>query len=96
MQMQRSWLIALILLMAGFIVGRWSGPVGVVKADGGDNPQIDVREIGGSSSLVVFYPGTKKLFVYQPFAGMPTWPCAYSIQLSTPGGTVNRQPCPAF
>jgi hypothetical protein len=32
--------------------------------------------------------------VYQnPFVGLPTWPCSYSIQLSEPGGKVERQPC---
>jgi hypothetical protein len=41
----------------------------------------------------VYYPSLKKLFVYQPFAGPPTWNCAYSIQLSAPGGTVERKAC---
>ena len=54
-----------------------------------------IRPVGGDSSLTVFYPGINKLFVYQnPFVGLPTWNCAYSIQLSTPGGKVERQACP--
>lgn len=64
-----------------------------MRADSGENPVIDVRQIAGNSSLVVYYPSLKSFFIYQPFAGMPTWGCAYSIQLSTPGGTVDREPC---
>ncbi len=88
----------ILLMMLGvsilaFGIGHWAGSYGVVKADSGDSPQVDVRQIGGDSSLVVYYPSVKKMFVYQPFAGPPTWPCAYSIQLSAPGGTVERQAC---
>jgi hypothetical protein len=87
--------IMLGVAILAFGIGRWAGSYGVVKADSGDSPQVDVRQIGGDSSLVVYYPSLKKMFVYQPFAGQPTWPCAYSIQLSAPGGTVDRQACQA-
>ena len=81
--------------LAAFVAGRWSAPARTVLADSGGTPQIEVRPIGGDTSLTVFYPGLNKLFVYQnPFIGLPTWACSYSIQLSTPGGKVERQPCP--
>jgi hypothetical protein len=85
------WII-FALVAGAFGAGRWVGGYQIVRADS-DDAQIDVRQIDGSSSLVVYYPGTTKMFVYQPFAGQPTWPCAYSIQLSTPGGTVARKAC---
>lgn len=85
------WIVCAVIAIA-FGVGQWVGSYHTVKADS-DDAQIDVRQIDGSSSLVVYYPGTKKMFIYQPFAGQPTWPCAYSIQLSTPGGTVERKAC---
>ena len=87
-------LAAFALALAVFIAGRWSGSMVRVSADSTDSPQIQVRPVAGDSSLIVYYPKLNKFFVYQnPFVGLPTWGCAYSIQLSTPGGTVQRQPC---
>jgi len=86
------WLAGAIALVA-FGIGQWAGSYRSVHADSGGGAQIDVRQIDGTSSLVVYYPSINKLFVYQPFAGPPTWSCAYSITLSTPGGTVERQAC---
>src|SRR5947208_3393840 len=79
---------------ASFLAGRWSGSSRSVFADSAGTPQIEIRPVGGDSSLTVFYPGVNKLFVYQnPFVGLPAWNCAYSIQLSTPGGKIERQAC---
>ena len=79
-----------------FLAGRWGALTRSVLADSGGTPQIEIRPVAGDSSLTVFYPGMNKLFVYQnPFVGLPTWNCAYSIQLSTPGGKIERQPCPS-
>lgn len=89
----RVLLTMLGIAVLAFGIGRWAGAYGIVRADSGDSPQVDVRQIDGGSSLVVYYPSLKKMFVYQPFAGQPVWPCAYSIQLSAPGGTVERQAC---
>ena len=92
--------VAFILVLTSvlsFLAGRWSRPGTSVHADSGSAAQIEVRDINGGSSLVVFYPNLNKVFVYAtPFVGLPTWQCAYSFQLSTPGGSINRQPCPAF
>lgn len=80
--------------LSGFIAGRWSGSNLEVKAQSAETPQIEIRPVGGDSSLSVYYPSVNKLFVYQnPFVGLPTWNCSYSIQLSTPGGKIERQPC---
>lgn len=87
-------LIVLCVAVVTFSLGRFAGAYGVVRADSTESPQIDIRQISGGSSLVVYYPDLKKMFVYQPFAGQPIWPCQYSIQLSTPGGAVERQACP--
>jgi hypothetical protein len=89
-----SWLMATAITLAAFALGRWSNSATNVRADSAGNPQIEVRPIGGDSSLTVYYPSINRLFVYQnPFVGLPTWPCAYSIQLSEPGGKVERKPC---
>jgi hypothetical protein len=91
---KNSWLVVAALMLAAFAMGKWSNSNSTVRADSAGNPQIEVRPIGGDSSLTVYYPGLNRLFVYQnPFVGLPTWPCAYSIQLSEPGGKVERKPC---
>ncbi len=90
-----TWLAAAALALAAFTLGRWNGLTTVVKADSVDSPQIQVRPVEGQSSLIVYYPNLNKVFVYQnPFVGMPKWGCSYSIQLSTPGGVVDREQCP--
>lgn len=92
-----TFCLMLIALGTGsFLAGRWSVLTPSVFAQSAGTPQIEIRPVGGDSSLTVFYPGMNKLFVYQnPFVGLPTWNCAYSIQLSTPGGKIERQPCPS-
>jgi hypothetical protein len=91
------WLLVLITVaLAAFSAGRWSRFSESVKADSAETPQVEIRQVAGDSSLIVYYPSLKRIFVYQnPFVGLPTWPCAYSVQLGTPGGTVSRQPCTA-
>jgi hypothetical protein len=89
-----TFLLILCAALASFIAGKWTGGANIVKADSPDSPQILVRPISGDSSLIVYYPKMNQFFVYQnPFVGLPTWGCAYSLQLSTPGGDVKRQPC---
>ena len=94
MRISLIWMV-LGLTLVCFEAGLWVGSSRIVRADSGYSPQIDVRQIDGGISLVVYYPDLKKVFFYQPFAGPPIWGCAYSIQLSTPGGQVDRQPCPS-
>ena len=89
--------VVILISVLSFVAGRSSLLNTKVRADSGGAAQIEVRDISVGSSLVVFYPNINKVFVYaNPFVGAPTWPCAYSFQLSTPGGTINRQPCPAL
>ena len=91
--------IRLILTLAitaliAFLTGRWGISSRVVRADSTGSSFIQVQTVKGDSSLTVYYPDLNKLFVYQtPFVGAPTWGCAYSIQLSTPGGDIFRRPC---
>jgi hypothetical protein len=80
--------------LAAFLAGSWSDSIMRVKADSTDSPRIEVQPIRGDTALTVYYPSLNKMFVYQnPFVGLPSWGCSYSIQLSTPGGNIVRQPC---
>lgn len=95
--MQRTLMLFIFAaLLTAFLLGRWSASGRAVKADSVENPRIEVQAIRGDTSLTVYYPSLNKLFVYQnPFVGLPTWSCSYSVQLSTPGGKIQRQPCPS-
>ncbi|WP_321474087.1 hypothetical protein [uncultured Paludibaculum sp.] len=88
----RLLLWGLLVAAAGFEAGRLAAPASRVRADD-EMPQVDVRPVGAGTNLVVYYPTLKKMFFYQPFVGQPTWGCQYAIQLSTPGGTVERSQC---
>lgn len=93
--MQKSHLLIVLIAATAFLAGRWFPFNRSVKADTGDSPQVEVREVTGGSSLILYYPNLKKIYVYQnPFVGLPVWPCSYSVQIGTPGGTVDREPCP--
>ena len=87
-------LLIAIIAVSAFLAGRWSSFNSTVRADSGTAPQIQVHAVQGDTSLTLYYPNLNKLFVYQnPFIGLPKWNCAYSLQLSTPGGPVERKPC---
>ncbi len=91
---QNTILISILLAIAAFVAGRWSTSSVIVKADSGESATIQVQPVRGDTSITVYYPELKKMFVYQsPFVGLPTWDCSYSIQLSTPGGSIERKPC---
>ena len=94
MQKRSTWVVLIAMALVGFLAGRWTGGRSTVRADAGAAPQIEIRPIGGDASLTVYYPNLNKLFVYQnPFVGMPKWKCSYSVQLSAPGGPVERKAC---
>jgi hypothetical protein len=91
----KNWLGIAALSLAAFTAGRFTYPTTAVHADSPDSPQVELRPVGGDSSLVVYYPKLNKVFIYQtPLIGAPKWGCSYSIQLGAPGGTVERQQCP--
>jgi hypothetical protein len=95
MRILNTILLAAVAALIAFGLGRWTQSASLVRADSGGTPAIDLHAVTGSTSLTVFYPNLNKLFVYQnPFVGLPTWSCSYSVQLSTPGGKVEREPCP--
>ena len=84
-----------VFALLGFLAGRLTVPSQRVNADTGSSPVIQVQTVRADTSLTVYYPDMKKLFVYQsPFVGSPKWGCAYTVQLSDPGGSIERQPCP--
>lgn len=89
------FLVFPVIALLGFLAGRLTAPAQHVKAYSAGSPMVQVQPIKGDTSLTVYYPDLKKLFVYQnPFVGGPNWGCAYTVQLGSPGANIERQPCP--
>lgn len=88
------WTATFLLVAAGFVAGRLTtGPT--VKA-AQDHVQVDIRTVAAESALVAQYPDQKKVYVYlSPMVGAPTIYCSYSFTLSSPGGRITREQCPA-
>jgi hypothetical protein len=90
-----TFIVVCAVALLGYWAGCWTHPMTTVKADSVESPTIAIQPVRGDTSLTVYYPSLRKFYVYQtPFVGLPTWNCSYSIQLSTPGGSIDRQPCP--
>ena len=95
--MRKSLLVSFCAVaLLAYWAGCLSHPSTTVKADSIESPSIQVQTVRGDTGLTVYYPSLKKFYIYQtPFVGLPTWNCSYSIQLGTPGGTIERQTCPS-
>jgi hypothetical protein len=93
MQQVDRWIARTALVALGAVLG-WLASGGRPVAAQSPVPQVAVRELGPSSSLVVYYPEQNTVYIYStPFVELPDSNCAYKFHLSTPGGKVTRQPC---
>ncbi len=90
----KSWfLVTVPLICAAFAAGRFSSPVPVKAAP--DAVNMEVRQVGATTSLVLHYPEKNRIYVYNnPFIGYPKASCVYYFQLGSPGAPVVRNQCP--
>jgi len=87
--------LALIALVA---LGFWLGAGRAVNASSGESSMGDVQfqltNVEPSSSLLVYQPRTKTVFVYLgATTGNSAVQCAYMFQLQRPGDVIRRVPC---
>ena len=93
MEHLERWMGTIALVLLAFMLGWLAGGGAAVHAQGAA-PQVEVRELGPSSTLVVYYPDRNTVYIYnQPFVGLPDSNCAYKFRLSTPGGKITREQC---
>jgi len=60
-----------------------------------DEPQFQLTSVNQTSSLLVYQPDTKTIYVYQgATTGNSSVQCSYKFQLGKPGGAIQRVPCP--
>jgi hypothetical protein len=79
-------------------VGFWLGSGRTVRASsydsGGGNVGFQLTGINPTSSLLVYQPGSKTVYVYQgATTGNAALQCSFMFQLDKPGQVIRRIPC---
>jgi hypothetical protein len=79
-------------------LGFWLGASRTVKASNNDysgmGVQFQLAGISEGSSLLVYQPDTKTVYVYQgATAGNSNVQCSYKFQMTRPGEAIHRVPC---
>jgi len=93
-----SWLKSIFALAAVLALGLWLGAAHTAKAssdDDGAGVQFQLTSgINPESSLLVYQPGTKTVYVYQgATTGNNALQCSFMYQLTRPGEVIHRIPC---
>jgi hypothetical protein len=87
------------LALAGVLaLGFWLGSGRTVNASSNQSSGADVAfqltGISPTSSLLVYQPGTKTVYVYQgATTGNAMLQCSFMFQLDKPGNVIRRIPC---
>jgi hypothetical protein len=94
------WLKNGLPLLIVFALAYWLGVThparSIVYAANQTDPQFQLTTVGQSSSLLVYHPDTKIIYVYQgATTGNSAVQCSFKFQLGKPGGIIERIPCPA-
>lgn len=89
----RSGLVLLGVLALGF----WLGAGRTAKASSNDDDlgvQFQLTNVSPVSSLLVYQPATKTVYVYQgATTGSSALQCSFMFQLTRPGEVIHRNPC---
>jgi hypothetical protein len=87
-----------LALLGVLAVGFWLGAGRTVKAasnqSSGGDVEFQLTGINEASSLLIYQPGTKTVYVYQgATTGNSMLQCSFMFQLDRPGGVIRRVPC---
>jgi hypothetical protein len=97
MEKATGWLKGLFALAGMLALGLWLGAAHTAKAssdDDGAGVQFQLAGISEQSSLLVYQPGTKTVYVYQgATTGSNSLQCSFMFQLTRPGEVIHRVPC---
>jgi hypothetical protein len=79
-------------------IGFWLRAGRTVEAsssDAGMGVQFQLAGVNEASSLLVYQPETRTVYVYQGATlGNANVQCAYKFQMTRPGEVIRRVPCP--
>ncbi len=83
-----------LLALAGiFGLGYWLAGARAVHASS-DDVQFELQGVNENSSLLVYQPSTKTVYVYRAaMVGNSALQCNFMFKLTQPGGVVNRENC---
>jgi len=91
------WMRNGLALVGVLALGFWLGSGRTVSAssyDSGQGVQFQLAGVDHSSSLLVYHPGTKTVYVYQgAMVGNAALQCTYMFQMTNPGDVIRRVPC---
>jgi len=91
----RNGLAMLALLMLGYWLGAGSSVKASSDGDNGADVQFQLTTFNETSSLLVYQPTTKTVYVYRgATVGNSAVQCSYKFQLDRPGGVIQRVSCP--
>ena len=99
--MERVWgWVRNSLALGGVLaLGFWLGSGRAVKASSYDSSgmgvQFQLAGINEASSLLVYEPQTRTVYLYQGATlGNANVQCTYKFQMTRPGEVIRRVPCP--
>ena len=87
-----------LALVGVLALGFWLGSGRTVNASSnqssGGDVEFQLTGINETSSLLVYQPGTKTVYVYQgATTGNAMLQCSFIFQLDKPGNVIRRIPC---
>jgi hypothetical protein len=93
MERTRAGLRDLLAVIGVLAFGCWLGSGHGVHASG-DDVQFQLQGINEASSLLVYQPSTKTVYVYRgAMAGNSALQCNFKFELTKPDGVIRRQNC---
>ena len=93
MEKAKEWLRNLLALAGVFALGYWLAAGRAVHASS-DDVQFELQGVNESSSLLVYQPSTKTVYVYRgAMVGNSALQCNFMFQMTRPGGVIHRENC---
>lgn len=93
-QWARNGLAFAGLLAVGFWLGADRAAGASTNQGGGGDVEFQLTGISPTSSLMVYQPGMKTVYVYQgATTGNSALQCSFMFQLDRPGNVIRRIPC---
>ncbi|MGD0097406.1 MAG: hypothetical protein ABSB60_12985 [Terracidiphilus sp.] len=91
----RNGLVLAGLLALGYLLGANRTVKASSSSASSGDLQFQLGSVSEHSSLLVYQPETKTVYVYQgATTGNSNLQCSFKYQLGAPGGAIQRVPCP--
>ena len=95
LQKVSGWARNVLALIGVLTLGYWLGGEKSVKAAGTGDLAFQLADVKEGSSLLVYDPSSKTVFVYQGAnAGNSSVQCSFKYVVQSPGDTIKRVNCP--